>query len=125
MNKNEKKIASLSIIVNKQTNDKNLWAPAKSLTEAYLQQALTKLHIAIKKISNAKWENSHISNPNHSKPILVTLNPKYISDLNNVVNSVNANTIRKITKSELIRLCISMLNKLDTKEIIDYLNKVQ
>ncbi len=47
MSKLEKHLKAIRIVVDKQANDEGLWFIARTAPEAYLQQALRKLHRAI------------------------------------------------------------------------------
>lgn len=60
----------------------------------------------------------------HFKRISITLNDEYLMLLQTLTDSVNFMTHRKTSKSELIRLCIHNLSKMNTEEILRNLNEM-
>lgn len=60
----------------------------------------------------------------HFKRVSITLTDEYLTLLKTLTDSVNFMTRRKTSKSELIRLCIHNLSKMDTAEILRNLNEM-
>lgn len=60
----------------------------------------------------------------HFKRVSITLTDESLTLLETLTDSVNLMTHRKTSKSELIRLCIHNLSKLDTAKILRSLKKM-